>query len=147
MTLSLGLLTIHDACSLIKQYFRELPDPMVPVKRYVAFLQVFCRSVMQMDPDLFLKAVKIKDHEEKLLRVKSLVHSLPHVNYNVLKVQQLSLWHYFLMLLQMLCAHLHKVASYHEKNRMTIEKLALIFAPTLMSESTVWSIFTVTLRC
>ena len=40
VTLSLGLLTVHDACSLLKQYFRELPEPVIPVKRYVPFLQV-----------------------------------------------------------------------------------------------------------
>jgi len=54
--------------SLIKLYFRELKDTLIPTSMY----------------DSFMEALRIDDHESKLYQLNDLIHQLPQVNYDVL---------------------------------------------------------------
>jgi hypothetical protein len=54
--------------SLIKLYFRELKDTLIPTSMY----------------DSFMDALKNPNHDEKLYQLNDLIHQLPKVNYDVL---------------------------------------------------------------
>jgi len=54
--------------SLIKLYFRELKDTLIPTRMY----------------DSFMDALRNNNHDEKLYQLSDLIHQLPQVNYDVL---------------------------------------------------------------
>jgi len=54
--------------SLIKLYFRELKDTLIPTRMY----------------DSFMDALRNDNHDEKLYQLSDLIHQLPQVNYDVL---------------------------------------------------------------
>jgi Rho GTPase-activating protein RGD1 len=68
----------------------------------------------------FLEAARYEDDIQRRDGVHALVNSLPDPNYATLRV---------------LAIHLHKVAQHADRNRMTHNNLATIFAPTLMGHS------------
>jgi Arf-GAP/Rho-GAP domain/ANK repeat/PH domain-containing protein 1 len=61
--------TVHDVGSLLKQYFRELPNPLLTVERYGAFVA----------------AAGMADHYESLEALYALVYDLPTSNFETLK--------------------------------------------------------------
>ncbi|OUM70054.1 hypothetical protein PIROE2DRAFT_66761, partial [Piromyces sp. E2] len=54
--------------SLLKLYFRELKDTLIPSSMF----------------DIFMEALKIPSHEDKCYRMYDLINQLPKVNYDVL---------------------------------------------------------------
>ena len=60
---------IHTVGSLLKKFFKELPDPAVPVHLY----------------DKFIACAKETDEEERLNELKDLVYQLPTAHYHTLK--------------------------------------------------------------
>ena len=60
---------IHTVGSLLKKFFKELPDPAIPVSLY----------------DEFVSCAKETDEEERLSMLKELVHRLPTAHYHTLK--------------------------------------------------------------
>lgn len=55
--------------SLLKLYFRELKDSLIPSEMY----------------DNFMDVIKNNNHEEKMYQLNDLIHQLPQVNYDVLE--------------------------------------------------------------
>ncbi|CAO3679677.1 unnamed protein product [Rhizopus stolonifer] len=88
---------INAVTGLLKLYFRELSDPLMTFDYY----------------DYFIEAARITDYEERMFRIKSVIHSLPKPNYIVLEY---------------LMRHLGRVASHSEENKMEASNLALIFS-------------------
>ena len=60
---------IHTVGSLLKKFFKELPDPAIPVHLY----------------DEFVTCVKESDEEERLESLKKNVYQLPTAHYHTLK--------------------------------------------------------------
>ncbi|XP_072040049.1 rho GTPase-activating protein 26-like isoform X3 [Amphiura filiformis] len=92
---------IKTITSALKNYFRNLPEPLMTYRLH----------------DEFLLAAKQETKTLRLNDIHHLIHSLPEPNKEIL---------------DMLCAHLSKVASYSNINLMTVANLGVCFGPTLM---------------
>eukprot|EP00053_Salpingoeca_punica_P017265 m.165904 g.165904 ORF g.165904 m.165904 type:complete len:555 (+) comp17163_c0_seq1:474-2138(+) len=94
---------VHAVASLLKQYLRELPAPLLTFEKF----------------DSFLSAVKIYnvDHDEGLRLVKELATSLPPCNST---------------LLQYLCKFLRDINERSSVNKMNLANLATVFAPNFL---------------
>ncbi|PIA19734.1 RhoGAP-domain-containing protein, partial [Coemansia reversa NRRL 1564] len=64
-----GFHDINVVSGVIKQFLRELPEPLMTFNLY----------------DGFINAASIDDYDERLWAIKDLVHALPTTNYTVLK--------------------------------------------------------------
>lgn len=60
---------IHNVTSLLKKFFKELPDPLIPDSMYKNFLA----------------CARIADQEEQLASLKDLVFHLPTAHYHTLR--------------------------------------------------------------
>jgi Rho GTPase-activating protein RGD1 len=67
----------------------------------------------------FIKASKFEDNIVRRDQIHEQVNNLPDPNYATLRV---------------LAIHLHRVAQHSERNKMTHNNLAIVFAPTLMGQ-------------
>ncbi|CDH48410.1 rho gtpase-activating protein 32-like [Lichtheimia corymbifera JMRC:FSU:9682] len=94
-------LDINAVTGLLKLYFRELKNPLMTHEYY----------------DYFMDAARIPDYDERMFRIKSVIHALPGPNYTVLEY---------------LMRHLNHVAAYCEINKMETSNLALIFSVGLL---------------
>lgn len=94
----------HTIASLLKQFFRELPEPLLPFQYYYQFLDI-------ADPS------KGYDENEKVLRIFSLVENIPEVN---------------LLILKHLLSFLNRVSRLSDINKMTVQNLAMVFGPNLL---------------
>ncbi|XP_068702359.1 arf-GAP with Rho-GAP domain, ANK repeat and PH domain-containing protein 1-like isoform X3 [Montipora foliosa] len=61
---------VHDVTGILKQYLRELPDPVIPGHVY----------------KLFITAGLNQDHNTRLIAIKDLINQLPKVNHDTLKI-------------------------------------------------------------
>ncbi|XP_015763535.1 PREDICTED: arf-GAP with Rho-GAP domain, ANK repeat and PH domain-containing protein 1-like [Acropora digitifera] len=95
---------VHDATGVLKQYLRELPDPVIPGHMYKAFIA----------------AALNQDHNTRLTALKDMISQLPKVNHDTLKI---------------IIFHLTKVVELSAINKMGVPNVAMIFGPTLMSNS------------
>ncbi|KAJ3004921.1 UNVERIFIED_CONTAM: Rho GTPase-activating protein 15 [Siphonaria sp. JEL0065] len=59
---------INVVTGLLKSYFRELQNPLIPYEVY----------------DQFIASSKLTDYNERLIQLKTLIQTLPSCNYNVL---------------------------------------------------------------
>eukprot|EP00051_Salpingoeca_urceolata_P023943 m.413051 g.413051 ORF g.413051 m.413051 type:complete len:1593 (-) comp20172_c4_seq19:1349-6127(-) len=59
----------HDVAALLKLYFRELPEPLIPTKFYEEFVQ----------------AAQNPSHDDKLHALRALLQTLPYSNLETLK--------------------------------------------------------------
>ncbi|KAI9092695.1 Rho GTPase activation protein [Phlyctochytrium arcticum] len=62
-------LDINAVASVLKLYFRELQDPLIPFAFY----------------NNFIAAAKVEDYDTRLINVKTLIQSLPRPNYDTLE--------------------------------------------------------------
>ncbi len=60
---------MNAVAGLLKLFFRELVDPVIPFEFY----------------DRFIDAMKIEVYNDKLIAIKDLVQTLPKENYSVLE--------------------------------------------------------------
>ena len=98
-------LDVHTAASLLKLYFRELPEPVIPFEHFESFLNL---------------ATSFKSHsnEDKTLKsLQSLVRQIPEENYK---------------LLDYLTAFLHEISKHQHINKMTEKNIALIFGTNIL---------------
>ncbi|CAD6899616.1 unnamed protein product [Tilletia laevis] len=91
--------------SVLKNYFRELPVPLLTFDLHEAFVRV---SEMR------------GEYEVKMERMGELIGQLPHVHFWTLRC---------------LVVHLHRVQSRSDENRMSSRNLGVVFGPTLMRSS------------
>ncbi|KAK2550862.1 Arf-GAP with Rho-GAP domain, partial [Acropora cervicornis] len=102
--LTLDMCGVHDATGVLKQYLRELPDPVIPGHMYRAFIAAGLNQ----------------DHNTRLTALKDMISQLPKVNHDTLKI---------------IIFHLTKVVELSTINKMGVPNVAMIFGPTLMSNS------------
>ncbi|XP_052795146.1 unconventional myosin-IXAa-like isoform X4 [Mya arenaria] len=92
---------VHVLTSVLKTFFRELPEPILTFDLY----------------DEFMQASEIKDEREAIQVMFSLVERIPKVNHDVL---------------ERLIFHLARVVLHERNNKMSVNGLAIIFAPCLL---------------
>lgn len=97
-------LDVHSVASLLKQYFRELPESIIPFASYQEFMNIAMR---------FQGSSKLDEVEE----LRNAMAALPQDNYNVLKF---------------LCSFLDLVAQKTDVNKMSAENLARVFGPNII---------------
>uniref|UniRef100_A0A8C7WEM1 Rho GTPase-activating protein 27 n=1 Tax=Oncorhynchus mykiss TaxID=8022 RepID=A0A8C7WEM1_ONCMY len=71
--------------------------------------------------DKFIAAIKIQDYPQKVSYFRDLVRSLPLPNHDTM---------------HLLFKHLLKVIEFGEKNRMSVQSVAIVFGPTLLRPQT-----------
>lgn len=94
---------IHAVSSLLKMYFRELPNPLCTYQLY----------------DNFVDAIqnRTEGDEVRLKLMKDCVQKLPPPHYRTLKY---------------LSTHLNKISRYSDNTGMTDRNLAIVWAPNLL---------------
>lgn len=92
----------NDAAGLLKMFFHDLPEPLIPYRMFNDFL------ASQVDFDSI---------DDKVNRTKELIDTLPDLNYRVLK---------FLVLFMV------RVVANQEVNKMGAENLAMCFGPNIL---------------
>ncbi|XP_039284370.1 GTPase-activating protein CdGAPr isoform X3 [Nilaparvata lugens] len=97
---------IHSVASLLKMYFRELPNPLCTYQLYNAFVAAVQTPV---SPDAST------DH--RLLRMREVVHKLPPPHYRTLEY---------------LMRHLARVSEKGPQTGMTARNIAIVWAPNLL---------------
>ncbi|CEP14094.1 hypothetical protein [Parasitella parasitica] len=94
-------LSTHSLAALFKRYLQQLPEPVIPRSFQPLFIDIFDEQ---------------KCTQETLKRrLKEICKTLPHEH---------------LHLLQFLLEVAHSIQQHQDKNQMSIESLAIIFAPT-----------------
>jgi hypothetical protein len=102
--------TCHDAATLLLRYILTLPEPVIPLDFYHAFREPFDKHAQDTTAEPDPKA---------LFEIyQSLIKSLPSVNRQVL-----------LYLIDVLAVF----ASNSDTNKMTLDRLAAIFQPGILS--------------
>ncbi|XP_070774198.1 rho GTPase-activating protein 24 [Enoplosus armatus] len=94
---------VHTVASLLKLYLRQLPEPLVPYRRYQDFL--LCGQKLS------------SDRTQGLGELRNLLHELPVANFN---------------LLNFICQFLSEVQSYSSSNKMSGQNLATVFGPNIL---------------
>jgi len=97
------LIDIHAVSSLLKLYFRELPNPLLTFSLYESF-------VTAMRDDSLSEAARLQ-------AIRSLVISLPPPHWRTLRF---------------LTRHLSFVSKFEAKTGMTPKNLAIVWAPNLL---------------
>jgi RhoGAP domain len=95
----------NEASSLLKQFIRELPDPLMNFALYNDWIQV--------QKDYLLS----KDGEQQLKSIRRLLRKLPMPNYYTLKS---------------LILFLAEVAQHGATNMMSARNIAIVFGPNLL---------------
>lgn len=93
---------IHAVSSLLKMYFRELPNPLCTYQLYDRFVEAIQAPV---------------EGDAKLRGMKETVQKLPPPHYRTLKY---------------LANHLHRIAKHAPNTGMTDRNLAIVWAPNLL---------------
>eukprot|EP00013_Stygamoeba_regulata_P002700 CAMPEP_0177642528 /NCGR_PEP_ID=MMETSP0447-20121125/7634_1 /TAXON_ID=0 /ORGANISM="Stygamoeba regulata, Strain BSH-02190019" /LENGTH=397 /DNA_ID=CAMNT_0019144691 /DNA_START=131 /DNA_END=1321 /DNA_ORIENTATION=- len=92
----------HVVASVIKNYIRELPEPIFPTTVYS-----WCLAIADIG----------NDSEKQLAYVKKILVMLPPENRK---------------LLHQLCEFLHGVSAFQDVNKMNADNLAIVFTPNLL---------------
>ncbi|XP_025078499.1 unconventional myosin-IXa-like isoform X4 [Pomacea canaliculata] len=92
---------VHVLTTVLKSFFRELPEPLLTYELY----------------DDFLRGSEIKDRKEQIQCMFSVIDKLPKPNHD---------------LFERLIFHLAKVAMHEDSTKMSVNGLAIIFAPCLL---------------
>ncbi|KAI7867097.1 Rho GTPase activation protein [Spinellus fusiger] len=103
------LCDVNNIASLLKLWFRELPDPLIPRHMYNAFIATASELIQR----------KIREERERVLVIHELVNELSDAHYSTLKH---------------LMGHLHRIQANAQENLMTATNIATIFGLTLMGD-------------
>ncbi|XP_051544948.1 rho GTPase-activating protein 31-like isoform X2 [Myxocyprinus asiaticus] len=101
LTKEVYLQDIHCVGSLCKLYFRELPNPLLTYELYKKFTD----------------AVSVKEEQEQLQNIKSVIKELPGPHFRTLEY---------------LTKHLAHLATLSHQTNMHARNLALVWAPNLL---------------
>mgnify|MGYP001796392389 FL=1 len=96
---------VHTAASLLKLYFRELPEPIIPFEHFEAFLNLATSFRYNSNHDATFKSLK------------TLVRSIPPENYTLLKY---------------ITSFLFEISKYQHVNKMTEKNIATIFGTNIL---------------
>lgn len=124
---------VSAVTSVLKNYFRELPEPLLTYELHEAFIEAAETSSSSAqqhadgDAGLSSSMVGRADGEDgsvattpsssKKERMLHLIRQLPAPHHDTLKV---------------LCLHLKRIGDRQAENRMTARNLGVVFGPTLM---------------
>ncbi|XP_069162401.1 unconventional myosin-IXb isoform X4 [Procambarus clarkii] len=92
---------IHVLATILKSFFRELPEPLLTFECY----------------DPLLHATELQDPDDQLQTIFNIIKGIPKLNYD---------------LLERLIFHIVRVAHHEEHNRMSVNALAIVFAPCIL---------------
>ncbi|KAF5304225.1 hypothetical protein FQR65_LT08032 [Abscondita terminalis] len=100
---------IHSVASLLKMYFRELPNPLCTYQLYQSFVSAVqgCNNINRNS---------FTDHD-RLLKMREAVQKLPPPHYRTLEY---------------LMKHLSRVAQHGSSTGMTTRNIAIVWAPNLL---------------
>ncbi|KAG9546763.1 RhoGAP-domain-containing protein, partial [Aureobasidium melanogenum] len=112
--------TVHDAANILRRYFNQLPEPIIPLEFYERFRDPLRNHQAQAVGSMDMQAPNIGHFDAgKAIRVyQNLITELPPLNRQLL-----------LYILDLLAVF----ASKSDLNKMTTPNLAAIFQPGLLS--------------
>ncbi|KAI9664836.1 MAG: hypothetical protein M1821_006284 [Bathelium mastoideum] len=115
--------TVHDAANILRRYFNQLPEPIIPLDFYERFRDPLRNHQAQAVGPMDAQAPDVGDFdaEAAIERYKQLITELPPLNRQLL-----------LYILDLLAVF----ASKSDLNKMTTPNLAAIFQPGLLSHPT-----------
>jgi len=101
---------VHAIASLFKTYLRELPSSILTRELHLEFLKV----------------LELTDTSQKIAAFHVLVHSLPTVNFSLLRT---------------LSQYLLEVVQNSDRNKMSVKNVGIVFSPTLNIPAPVFALF------
>lgn len=109
-----GLYSVHDCACVLKSFLAEMPEPLLSEAHYSAHCQItdMCKDDASISPSQRRNVV-----DRQLKSTKLLLLLLPSDNYSLLK--------YLLLLL-------YQIQDAQDKNKMSSENLATLFAPHII---------------
>lgn len=112
---------VNSVAGLLKQFFRDLPDPLLTAEHYKSFIEA---ASMYFEAESYSITNFWPENDDDIVRRDSLhaiINSLPDPNYATLRA---------------LTLHLNRVQENSPSNRMNASNLAIVFGPTLMGANT-----------
>ncbi|KAJ8254065.1 hypothetical protein COCON_G00206770 [Conger conger] len=108
-------LSPHDVTSVLKHFFKELPEPLLTFDLYHDFITVGknIQQLAEKGPSAQTSGIV----EDITLSLRELLRRLPPYNYSTL--------HH-------MAIHLHRVSEHFEENKMSVGNLGIVFGPTLL---------------
>ncbi|KAJ8251364.1 hypothetical protein GJAV_G00220560 [Gymnothorax javanicus] len=108
-------LSPHDITSVLKHFFKELPEPLLTFDMYHDFITVGknIQRMSEQEPSAQTPGIL----EDITLSLRELLRRLPPYNYSTL--------HHMV-------THLHRVSENYEENKMSVGNLGIVFGPTLL---------------
>lgn len=112
--------TVHDAANILRRYFNQLPEPIIPLEFYERFREPLRNHQAQAVGHMDLQAPTAGpfDPDQAIRAYQALITELPPLNRQLL-----------LYILDLLAVF----ASKSDLNKMTTANLAAIFQPGLLS--------------
>uniref|UniRef100_A0A8C1YC23 GEM interacting protein n=1 Tax=Cyprinus carpio TaxID=7962 RepID=A0A8C1YC23_CYPCA len=108
-------LSPHDITSVLKHFFKELPEPLLTFELYNDFINVGKEIQRLSEKEHVADTAGIV--ESTVVKLRELIGRLPLCNYNTV---------------QHMIAHLNRVAEHFEDNKMSPGNLGIVFGPTLL---------------
>ena len=99
---------VHSVASLLKMYFRELPQYIIPSSYYQVFMNIALN---------FQEAKEANQKKESVAKAAKTMVDIPDDNYSIVRY---------------LCQFLRKVGAKSDVNKMTIINLATVFGPNMI---------------
>jgi hypothetical protein len=114
---------VNSVAGLLKQFFRELPDPLLTAEHYASFIEAASEYILprMAPPSLTCSSVENEDDIVRRDSLHAIINALPDPNYATLRA---------------LTLHLNRVQENSFANRMNASNLAIVFGPTLMGANT-----------
>ncbi|XP_018610099.1 GEM-interacting protein isoform X3 [Scleropages formosus] len=111
----LSELSPHDVTSVLKHFFKELPEPLMTFDLYNEFIAVGkeIQRLMEKDPTTVSSSMV----DSVVLSLREVVGKLPPCNYRTL--------HHMIV-------HLSRVSEQYEENKMSPANLGIVIGPTLL---------------
>ena len=112
--------TVHDAANILRRYFNQLPEPIIPLSFYERFRDPLRNHQAEAVGELEAQSPSVGhfDHEAAITQYQRLMTELPPLNRQLL-----------LYILDLLAVF----ASKSDLNKMTTANLSAIFQPGILS--------------
>lgn len=109
---------VYELGQVMKQFFRELPIPLIPFDFYDKLISIQ-RQMTTFDPNSISNSMNdSKDRQVEFLeKLRFILHELPSNNFR---------------LLEFLTQFLLNVSQHSKVNKMTTQNLAIVFGPNLL---------------
>ncbi|XP_029913288.1 GEM-interacting protein isoform X2 [Myripristis murdjan] len=108
-------LSPHDITSVLKHFFKELPEPLITFDLYNDFIAMG-KAIQHLNEKEHTAETAAMTNDN-IHNLRELLEKLPPNRYSTLK--------------HMMC-HLHRVSENYEENKMSPGNLGIVFGPTLL---------------